>query len=144
MKLEEVETSFPRATEAKVVKYTKPTMKKAKSIVMLARSDVMMAAVQVVAEGGETNMHSHAGMDGLWFVLGGRARFYGKDNVLLGEFGKHEGVFIPRDVPYWFESASDEPLEILQAEAICKDVPNIRTDYAPRAAVTNDFEMIKS
>jgi len=26
---------------------------------------------------GEIELHSHAGMDGLWFVLRGKARFYG-------------------------------------------------------------------
>ena len=78
----------------------------------------MFCAVQVLRKGGENNLHSHAAMDGLWFVLSGKVRFYGKDHELIGEFGNHEGVFIPRDVPYWFESVGDERLDILQAESI--------------------------
>jgi len=43
-------------------------------------------------------------MDGFRFVLSGCARCCGESDRLLGEIGKHEGVFVPRDVPYWLES----------------------------------------
>jgi mannose-6-phosphate isomerase-like protein (cupin superfamily) len=68
-------------------------------------------------------------------VLSGRARFYTTDDELLGDFGPMEGVVIPRGYPYWFESASDEPLELLQFEAadIVIGQPNEdRVDHAPQ------------
>ncbi len=58
-----------------------------------------------------------------------KVRFYGEGNKLIGEFGKHQGVFIPRNTPYWFESVGEEPLEILQAESIDRRGANRRTDY---------------
>ena len=98
-----------------VFKYEKPDdMPGGKAIVQLAGSDVIRGRVQVVREGGENNLHSHRGMDGFWMVLSGRVRFYGPKDVLIGDFGKYEGILIPRGEQYWFESASDEELEILQ------------------------------
>ncbi len=117
-----------------VIKYARPAEKAPKVVVPLVRSDIMYCAVQVLRAGGENNLHSHTGMDGLWFVLRGRARFYGKDDVLIGEFGPHEGVFVPRNVPYWFEGVGDEPLEILQAEAVDRRVSNRRVDYEAKKA----------
>ena len=93
-----------------------------KHLVRLARTDRQFSAVQIVKEGGENNLHSHAHMDGFWFVLGGRVRFYGgEDNVVIAELGKHEGILVPRGYPYWFESAGDEDLELLQIESA--DIP---------------------
>ena len=52
-----------------------------------------------------------------WMVLKGRVRFYGPDDVLIGEFGPHEGTITPRYARYWFENVGDEDLEILQVGA---------------------------
>ena len=123
---DEIEMPDAPTKSIKVVKYKRPDEIAAKLLVPLAHSDIMFCAVQVLRDGGENNLHSHAAMDGLWFVLSGKVRFYGKDHEVIGEFGKHEGVFIPRDVPYWFESVGDEVLELLQVEA--RD-PNTKNSY---------------
>ena len=113
-----------------VFKYEKPSdMPGGKVIVQLAGSDIIRGRVQVVREGGENNLHSHRGMDGFWMVLSGRVRFYGPGDVVIGEFGKHEGILIPRGEQYWFESASDdEELEILQMAAFEKGTKVERVD----------------
>lgn len=115
---------------AKVMRYKTPALSRKKALVPLAKSDTMLATVQVVKEGGETGFHSHTGMDGFWFVLKGRARFYtgpvdSPGNELIAEVGPHEGVFLPRGVPYWFEQTGEEELEILQVEAFAKGEPNL-------------------
>jgi len=114
----------------RVFKYDKPSdMPGGKAIVQLAGSDIIRGRVQVVREGGENNLHSHRGMDGFWMVLAGRVRFYGPGDVVIGEFGKHEGILIPRGEQYWFESASDdEELEILQMAAFEKGTKVERVD----------------
>jgi len=111
-------------------KYEKPSdMPGGKAIVQLAGSDIIRGRVQVVREGGENNLHSHRGMDGFWMVLAGRVRFYGPGDVVIGEFGKYEGILIPRGEQYWFESASDhEELEILQMAAFEKGTKVERVD----------------
>ena len=101
-----------------------------KVVTRLAQTDILFANIQMIASGGDNNLHSHAGMDGLWFVLKGRARFYGPgQNDVIGDIGPRESVLIPRNFPYWFEKIGDEELEILQVEAIDRSVSNTRTDY---------------
>jgi mannose-6-phosphate isomerase-like protein (cupin superfamily) len=116
-------------------KYEPPAeLKRSKEFVQLARTDINRATVQVISEGGENNLHSHSAQDGFWFVLAGRARFYGTDDQLIGEFGRYEGVMLPRNHAYWFESSGDEPLQILQVEAKAQALDEVRTNYTPLKA----------
>ena len=96
-------------------------------------SGLLGMGLQVVLEGGETNHHSHNNQDAIWLVLEGKARFYGATDEDVFEVGQHEGVFIPMASPYWFESASSEPLKILRIAATDKDAPSGRTNSVPRS-----------
>ena len=126
----------PVGPVAKPFRYERPTLDgKPKAIKLLARSDRAFCAVQVIGRGGENNLHSHAHVDGFWFVLSGRARFYTTDDELVADCGPGEGLMIPRGYPYWFESSSPEELEILQFEASDTRLggPNDdRIDHTPR------------
>lgn len=121
------DTNVP-TPQAQVFRYTRPDLPEGrfegKVITRMARTDRMMANVQVLKEGGENSLHSHRHLDGFWMVLGGRVRFYGDGDALIGEFGKHEGVLIPRGFKYWFESVGDEALELLQVESFNVSIPN--------------------
>ena len=133
-----------REPQAKVLKYTLPDAAdiQGKALVRLAQSGIMFSAIQIIEDGGDNNLHSHAAMDGLWFVLAGQARFYGtKENVMIAELGPHQAIFIPRDFPYWFEKIGDERLELLQVEAIDRTVKNIRTDYTEQKQSAADVQM---
>ena len=142
---DEIEMPSGPEQSMKTVKYSRPAEEAPKLLVPLAHSDIMFCAVQVLREGGENNLHSHEAMDGLWFVLRGRVRFYGEGHKLIGEFGQHEGVFVPRNVPYWFESVGDEPLEILQAESIDRRLKhNRRTDYEPQKASAMTHKVVRT
>lgn len=117
----------PRAPQR--FSYSKPEGgQAAKAIVSLCQTDILRGAVQVVTEGGDNNLHSHTGMDGFWMVLKGRVRFYGPGDEVLGEFGMHEGIAMPRNAQYWFESCGDEDLELLQVVAFDREVKNARVD----------------
>ncbi len=123
--------------DAQLITYERPTLKEGqpKAVRMLARSDRAFFAIQLVRDGGENNLHSHEHVDGFWFVLKGRARFYTTEDEVLGDFGPLEGVLVPRGFPYWFESCGDEELEVLQFEASDVELgqPNTdRVDHAPR------------
>ena len=114
-------------------RYVKPGSQETdKAIVGLGQTDIIRGAVQVVRKGGDNNLHSHTGMDGLWMVLKGRVRFYGPGDAVLGEFGPHEGIITPRNTQYWFESVGDEVLEILQVVAFDRAVKNRRVDVEPQ------------
>lgn len=122
-----------------VFRYEKEPLTRNKTFQLLCRSDHLIAGVQVVGEGGETNLHSHRNKDGFWFVLKGRARFYTTDDEVLAELGPNEGVLVPRNFPYWFERVGDVELEILQVEASSVPMTKIggflagddRIDHAP-------------
>ncbi|MEE8334164.1 MAG: cupin domain-containing protein [Alphaproteobacteria bacterium] len=104
-----------------------------KTIVNLGQTDVIRGLVQVVKQGeGDNNLHIHTGMDSLWFVLKGRVRFYGPDDEVIGEFGQHEGLIMPRNNAYWFASTGDEDLELLQSVGFDRDVKNERIDVEPQ------------
>ena len=132
--LEKVEHLPEHRREAQRFRYEDPDLgEKPRAITRLCMGDIMCALVQKITKGGETVLHSHTGMDGFYMVLSGRARFYGEGDTLIGELGPHEGVYIPREVKYWFESAGaeDEPLQLLQVEAFVRQRKNKYTSYGP-------------
>jgi mannose-6-phosphate isomerase-like protein (cupin superfamily) len=144
MATQRVTAKRKREPQAKVLKYEVPEAGsvKGKALVRLAQSGIMFSAIQIIEDGGDNNLHSHAAMDGLWFVLSGQARFYGTlENVVIGELGPHQGIFIPRDYPYWFEKIGEERLQLLQVEAIDRSVKNIRTDYTEQKQSAADVQM---
>jgi len=123
--------------QARVFSLTTPDLgERKRKLQVMARTDIALCALQAVREGGENNLHSHTTLDGFWIVLSGRARFYTTDDVLVADLGPREGVLIPRGYPYWFESAGEENLEILQFEAAARglgeDVNFDRVDHKPR------------
>lgn len=130
----------PPATEAKpeiqVYKYTRPTLQpgKKRAGIRLVTTDILVAFMQVFEHGGESTMHSHAGMDGFWMILKGRARFHAEGDKFY-DVGPMEGVCTPRGFRYWFESIGDEPLQILQVDAIHPGIKN--KFYLDPSAATN-------
>lgn len=114
--------------------YKKPeNIDRGKGYIRLISSPVIKGVVQVVKKhGGENNLHYHTSVDTFWMVLKGKVKFYGPGDVLIGEFGPHEGTITPRHARYWFENSGDEDLELLQvAASYAKDQKNSgRTDVS--------------
>ena len=133
--LEQVEFLPEHKPEPQPFKYQRPNLEnKPRAITRLCMGDIMCGLVQEIKKGGETTLHSHSGMDGFYMVMSGRARVWGEDETLIGEFGPMEGVYIPRNAKYWFESAGseNEPLQLLQIEAFTRDRKNKYTSYTPQ------------
>jgi len=82
--------------------------------VKLAGTDSCRASIQILNEGGENNLHYHPNMDLIYMVLKGRVRFYGPGNKLLGDYGVHDGILLPENSRYWFESVGTEEAHLLQ------------------------------
>jgi len=87
---------------------------RAKKIVHLARAGVLDLHVQIVDKGGANNLHMHTNCDEAFLVLDGRVRFYGENDAVIAECGALEGVVIPAEAPYRFESVGDAPLQIMR------------------------------
>ena len=122
--------------EAKMFRYEPIKSERPKKIVRLCRTDRLIAQVQILTSGGENNLHSHTSLDGFWMVLKGRVRFYTTDDAVLGEFGPMEGVLVPRGYPYWFESAGEETLELLQIEGSTRPLGGSREETSDRVNYT--------
>lgn len=97
-------------------RYRKPgeQEKGKREIVRLCEIQSMRGSVHVVRKGGEEHLHSHQTVDGFWMVLSGHVRFYGGGHRLLGDLGAMEGILLPRNNRYWFESVGDDDAEVLQ------------------------------
>lgn len=117
--------------QAQIFKYERPQFEGVKKSLLMLSSDLMRVHAQVVKSGGENNLHTHTGEDAFWLVLGGAVKFYGDGDKLIAELKKHEGIMIPRGFKYWFESSSDEPLEILRVAARDQTTENKRVNCAP-------------
>jgi mannose-6-phosphate isomerase-like protein (cupin superfamily) len=116
----------------KVAKIHPQMVSRGKKGTSLFRTDILGATVQVVTEGGETNLHAHAGSDATWLVVSGQASFYAKGDKLVARLEKNEMLLIPRGTPYWFESSSKEPLVIMRFSSRVKDHIDRRIDYTER------------
>jgi mannose-6-phosphate isomerase-like protein (cupin superfamily) len=129
-------------------KYVLPQTDRPKKIMWLGRTDRLFATMQVINKGGETNLHSHSHLDGFWFVLGGRGRFYSDETTIACELGPNEGVLVPRGVKYWFESVGDQPLELIQVE--CSDIAmkttealmSDRNDFTPQKRAASGIDAL--
>lgn len=97
-------------------RYRKPAEheKGLREIVRLCEIQSMRGSVHVVRKGGEEHLHSHETVDGFWMVLTGHVRFYGDGSRVLGDLGAMEGILLPRNNRYWFESVGDDDAEVLQ------------------------------
>ena len=133
----EKKEAFHREAESRrePFKFIRPDveLKGQKAVHYLCDSDILKAAVQIIPEGGDNRLHYHPGADGFWMVLQGRIRFHGPDGV-VGEYGKHEGILMPRNARYWFESADpDEELHLLYVAALTQEkVQNFYVGLEPR------------
>jgi mannose-6-phosphate isomerase-like protein (cupin superfamily) len=108
-------------------------LKQGKTSTRLVRTDHINSGVQVVAEGGETNLHAHTSQDEIWFVLSGVATFYTDGDAVVARLAKHQGLLIPHGAAYWFESSSDESLVILRFGAAVPEAgPDRRIDMQER------------
>ncbi|MBM2811969.1 MAG: cupin protein [Chloroflexi bacterium] len=96
----------------------------------LGRTPIMSATVMVVADGGENNLHTHTGSDEIWLILGGEATFYTENDRVVAKLGPQEGIVVPHDTPYWYESTGSEPLAIIRVGATVPGVFNRRVDLA--------------
>src|ERR1700759_2128058 len=125
--------------QLKRISYAKPALAGLRGISTLASTDILSAIVQTLAPGARPGLHAHGSYDGFYFVLAGRARFYGRNNELFAEIGPHEAVLVPRNTPYAFEAAGDE-VQLLAINVTDKTAEETFTAYEDGADIV-DFEL---
>jgi mannose-6-phosphate isomerase-like protein (cupin superfamily) len=128
-----MQTSITPAGPFQTFSVAPQLLKHGKTSTRLVRTDHINSGVQVVAEGGETNLHAHTSQDEIWFVLSGAATFYTEGDAVVATLGKHEGLLIPHGAAYRFESSSDDNLVILRFGAAVPEAgPDRRIDMQER------------
>jgi mannose-6-phosphate isomerase-like protein (cupin superfamily) len=124
------ETTAPFIVE----KIRPPIPKRGKVSQHLGRVGGLDMGVQVVApDDGETNLHSHPGLDTSWVVLDGEAIFYRDDEEIIATLQKNETILIPAGEAYWFKAGSEKPLVILHIISIQQGFErSSRMNHRPR------------
>jgi mannose-6-phosphate isomerase-like protein (cupin superfamily) len=87
----------------------------------LCKSQTLNSKVLVIEPGTHNEAHAHADEDAHYFVLRGRVRFYDGGDHIAAELGTHDGLLMPHDMEYWFESCGTEPLEMLRVSTRLRD-----------------------
>jgi len=137
-----LDTPTEFSSDAKVIRYTKPAMQRPKHIVLLCRTSSMFSTVQVISPGGgENKLHSHSNLDGFWFVLRGRVRFYTTDDEVIAELGPEEAVSIPHNYPYWFENIGETDVELLQVESLLNAGETVQRTLHAGEEVEENFDV---
>jgi mannose-6-phosphate isomerase-like protein (cupin superfamily) len=95
---------------------------KKKVHIKLAGTNSCRASIQILHKGGENNLHYHPNMDLIYMVLKGRIKFYGPGDKLIGDYGANEGLLLPENSRYWFESVGDEEAWLMQIAGFPKGV----------------------
>jgi mannose-6-phosphate isomerase-like protein (cupin superfamily) len=139
-RLKETISSGVALEQPKVMTYVKPVMRKHRHVIGLARTDMLHAMIQVWKPGGANKLHKHPNLDGLWFVLRGRAAFYTVGRQLVAELGPGESILIPRQFPHFLQSVGTEDLEILQVEALTPG-EQIAVDILDSEEIDRDFDV---
>jgi mannose-6-phosphate isomerase-like protein (cupin superfamily) len=139
--------AFHREAESRIQPFKFASPAKAqderKVFYWLGATDILRGSIQVVPQGGDNNLHYHPGADGFWMALSGKVRFYGPDGV-IGEYGPQEGVMIPRNARYWFETADEsQDLHLLHISAHTEKKPaNSRVNVDPeKPGYTNSIKV---
>ena len=105
------------ATEAVQVFTIGPEAVGNRNVGAVVRSDTQVVLAHVWEKGGETALHSHHSSDATWVVLQGHVSFYGEGDTLLASLEPGGGIYIPRNVKYWFENDGTDRLIMVRCAA---------------------------
>jgi mannose-6-phosphate isomerase-like protein (cupin superfamily) len=111
---------------AKVFNLRTPYLEQGRTTDMRARTDLMTITMKVYAEGGENAMHNHPHEDHSFMVLEGEATFHIESDDNTMTVGCYEGILLPKNVNYWFQSSGDQNLVMIRVGAIYREVAQHR------------------
>jgi mannose-6-phosphate isomerase-like protein (cupin superfamily) len=81
--------------------------------------DMLTVTVEKVRDGeGDDPPHAHFGIEGAWFMLGGRVRFHGMTDASAYEMTTHDAVYLPSGTAYGFRALDHEPAHVLHVKSL--------------------------
>jgi mannose-6-phosphate isomerase-like protein (cupin superfamily) len=112
--------------DATTFKIKTPCLTGGRSHTPLARTDFASVGLNYYSPGRKNTLHTHpGGEDHAFVVLDGEATFYdkaGNSKVLR----KGEGIMLPENWYYWFQSTGDKPLALLRFTAYKSNRPQVK------------------
>jgi len=116
-----------------------PLLAEGQDTVPLVATENCWLAYKVYSSGGENSLHSHADEDHAFFVLAGAAVFLDKDGHSI-TCGPLEGIMIPKNVTYKFQSVPPDNLVLLRVSGSAHDVFSIFDQQARLAPDGSRFD----
>ena len=84
---------------------------------MRAKTDHLTVTIKVYANGGENLFHAHTAEDHAFVVLSGEATFHIDTEENVKVLHKYEGIMLPKDMSYKFQSSGHGNLVMLRVGA---------------------------
>ena len=102
--------------EASTFKLKTPHITGGRSHTPLAQTEHMTIGLNYYIPGRKNKLHTHPGEDHTFVVMDGQATFYNKDHqpTILN---KGEGIILPENHYYYFQSTGDRPLALFRVSA---------------------------
>jgi quercetin dioxygenase-like cupin family protein len=104
-----------------------------------AKTDLLTVLIKVYAEGGENLMHAHPEEDHSFIVLEGEATFSIETENNVKVLHPYEGIMLPKQTSYRFQSSGDGNLVMLRVGASLPGTPK-RATYPDGQEKSRDIE----
>lgn len=102
--------------EASTFKLRTPLITGGRSRTPLARTEHMNVGLNYYAPGRKNKLHTHPGEDHIFLVMDGQATFYNRQQQPT-VLNKGEGIMLPENHYYAFQSTGDRPLALFRVSA---------------------------
>jgi mannose-6-phosphate isomerase-like protein (cupin superfamily) len=129
--------------EAATFKLKTPLITGGRSHTPLAKTEHMNVGLNYYAPGRKNRLHTHPGEDHTFLVVDGQATFYNKEHQPT-VVNKGEGILLPENHYYYFESTGDRPLALFRVSAKKSNPKVVRVDADgnKRTEEENDYIVV--
>jgi mannose-6-phosphate isomerase-like protein (cupin superfamily) len=93
-----------------------------------AKTDRLTVTIKAYANGGENLFHAHSAEDHAFVVLSGEATFHLETDENVKVLGQYEGIMLPKDKSYKFQSTGEGNLIMLRVGARYPELTSVGKD----------------
>jgi mannose-6-phosphate isomerase-like protein (cupin superfamily) len=129
--------------EAATFKLKTPLITGGRSHIPLAKTEHMTVGLNYYTPGRKNKLHTHPGEDHTFVVMDGEATFYNKEHQ-PSVLRKGEGIMLPENHYYYFQSTGDRPLALFRVSAKKGNPKVVRIDAEgnKRTEEENEFVVV--
>jgi mannose-6-phosphate isomerase-like protein (cupin superfamily) len=110
--------------DASTFKLKTPHITGGRSHIPLAQTEHMTIGLNYYIPGRKNKLHTHPGEDHTFVVMDGQATFYNKEHQPT-VLNKGEGIMLPENHYYYFQSTGDKPLALFRVSAKKGNKPKV-------------------